>query len=69
MDILNANKLNRAEFIPLYSFSFSFGRQKQLSTMLTPCAYAREKKNVCLYFLESMKLGCKGNCCSFIYPR
>ncbi len=20
-------------------------------------------------FHESMKLGCKGNCCSFIYPR
>lgn len=52
MDILNANKLNRAEFNPLYSFSFSFGQQKQLSTMLTLCAYAREKKNVCFSFLE-----------------
>ena len=52
MDILNANKLNRAKFNPFYTFSFSFERQKKLSTMLTSCAYAREKKNVCFYFLE-----------------
>ena len=26
--------------------------------------------NICRFcFRESMKLGCKGNCCSFIYPR
>ena len=52
MDILNANKLNRAKFNPHYTFSFSFERQKKLSTMLTSCAYAREKGNVCFYFLE-----------------
>ena len=23
----------------------------------------------CIFFRESMKLGCKGNCCAFIYPR
>ena len=52
MDILNANKLNRTEFNLLYTSSFSFGRQEQLSTMLKLCAYAREKKNVSFYFLE-----------------
>ena len=31
------------------------------------CAYMN---NVCrFYFHELMKLGCKGNCCAFIYPR
>ena len=40
MDILNANKLNRAEFNPLYTFSFSFGRQLYLyfSSMLIFCS-------------------------------
>ena len=39
------------------------------AVVLLLCLYF-VKDNVCrFYFLELMKLGCKGNCCSFIYPR